>query len=348
MRRMYAVLSIGIFGLTLSGCGEDFLAGVNGPWTDSDNEMRCGGFVTPEPAGPSSDGEVIDGPGYFMMNAPPERVCLTRRADMVIRADGAMISPWGLQLVGYSMESRSDPARELVPVGVPRWDHGQATTNVHLEIVFDRLTCRGNFDATAPGGTSTFSQDTILYDVDTNPQHVTLYFASECDGVWTWHLVANGAAPDQVVELAGGTLLFDGGQLREPAAHAHTVTFAGASAAQTIEFDFSRSINALPDGDPDQDWSSIYWMTQNGRSASHLIGVHVSEYGVVTAEYASGFEAREYQVALASVLRPESLDEDPSGLLSVTYASGAAVPVEPGQGATGFIAPFAVRLAPTP
>ena len=176
--------------------GPESFPGRDGSAPTAYREPRCGGLATPEPEGPQSDGHVIDGRGYFMVEAPPDRLCLTRRADMVIQPDGMLVSPWGLPVLGYTTASRFDDQRELTTIEIPTWDPGAQTTDIHMEVNFDAPLYGSPFqipfDPDAPVLTAAFTQDLSVYDSETNRRAVTMYFAAA-----SRHPLGAGTSPRQ-------------------------------------------------------------------------------------------------------------------------------------------------------
>jgi len=220
------------------------------------------------------------------------------------------------------------------------------------------VTVGSNLDAMAPvpaafdpanaGSTSNFASSVVVFDSLGASHNVDVFFRRSGAGAYEWHALVDGGdlvggTAGTPTQIANGNMTFTtGGELDTETTVASTADFLGATAAQTIAFDFGDSITT--DGGTGRTGSTSYasasvtnQISQDGYASGSLADIGISEDGVVTGTFSNGQRRVLAQVALAAFRNNGGLSRAGGGLYMSSEESGTALVGAAGTGRRGGI-----------
>jgi flagellar hook protein FlgE len=191
-----------------------------------------------------------------------------------------------------------------------------------------------------PNDPNSFNQATSLTLFDSlGATHTgTMYFVKTAvANQWTARLAIDGTlvGAAQTVQYSNTGLLTApvGGQLAFPA---YTPTTGAANMqvtvdmAQTTQFGGNFAVNAV---------------TQDGYTTGRLIGIDISETGVVNARFTNGVSSPLGQIAVANFANPQGLQQLGNTQWAETFSSGQALRGQAGNSGFGLIQSGALEAA---
>ncbi len=258
----------------------------------------------------------IEGNGLFVIKDSADRTLYTRAGNFVLDKTGVLRTATGERVQGWSklndageIDLGGSTGDILVPVGSLR--DPKATKNFTLDL---------NLDSSAKAdATSDFSTPVTVYDSLGAAHVLTIRFEKTDANQWSYKVTlpgdeVSGGTAGQPFDVPGasGTLSFGtDGKLTSPAA------------GSPITFD----ITGLSDGATDL--TGLTWdpyttagvaritqfgqksaasaSSQDGAAAAQLVRVGVGDGGRILAQYSSGEQLVVGQLALASIINPDSL-----------------------------------------
>jgi flagellar hook protein FlgE len=159
---------------------------------------------------------------------------------------------------------------------------------------------------------SDFSTPMTVYDSLGTSHVLTLDFQKTGSNAWNYNVTIPGGdvgSTDTSVSVATGSLTFDpDGQLDPANASPVALTVSGlADGASDMSLNWKlfngSSGNLTQFGQPSAQSSS----SQNGSAASELVNVGLGNGGTILAQYSNGNQVTVGQVAMASIVNPDSL-----------------------------------------
>ena len=288
---------------------------------------------TPQPTNSPYDA-AIQGNGFFVVNDQNNNQLFTRDGSFSVDNTGALVTSSGDHVQGWSSSTGNvDTTNPIGNIVVPNAGINQpvSTANISMQV---------NLDASQAVGTAgaSFSQPIQVYDSLGESHTVTMNFTKTAANTWTYTASVPGAdltagtagTPSQI---ATGTLTFDSqGNLMTPAP---PPPVANASIALPIK--------GLADGAADLNINYAVWnttgttpvskftqvanpssadaATQDGLPAAQVTTVSIGAHGQITASYTSGQPRVIGQLALATVINPDSLAGVGNGNLQATTAT---------------------------
>ena len=229
-----------------------------------------------------------------------------------------------------------------------------ATTSADLDVNLNPADSgAGPWDPLDPSATSDYQSSMTVYDSLGNSHDVQMFFVNNGGGAWEWHAMVdgselNGGTPDQLTEIADGTLTFDtNGQLDTETLNASSADFNGATAGQAIQFDFGDAITT--DGGNGSGStqvageSVIESVSQDGREPGELLDIITSDDGTVSGLYSNGETEPMAKMAIASFRAPENLQRQGDQLWVASRDSGQALLGEAGTAGRGSVASNALE-----
>jgi flagellar hook protein FlgE len=265
----------------------------------------------------------IQGNGFFVVKNPDGGVFYTRAGNFSLNKDGALVTPDGLTVQGYT----------IVPAGVLR-----APTPTSL------FRTTSNLDVNAPVG-ATFESPIQVYDALGATHVMTVSYTRSATG-WDFDITVPGdeVTPAQATpySLATGSVTFDalgavqvvaaaapatgGGSL--PGTPITDVTFSGPSwangAAQGV---VSLTGYASP--------SATSSLGQNGNAAGKIDAISINVDGSIMATFGAGQTVAVGKLALASFNNNKGLVKMGSNRYGESEASGVPNTGSPGTGGRG-------------
>jgi flagellar hook protein FlgE len=317
---------------------QDLLSGVN---TQSNSSVS--GSVVAQTASQFSQGSItttgqpfdaaIQGNGFFVLNAPSGQQSFTREGDFTVNSSGELLGAGGENVQGWNaaggtLSTSGATGNIILPVSGSQ--QPVATAN---------MTISANLSSnTAVNGT--FSSPIQVYDAQGNAHTLTATYTETAANNWSYNVTipaADVGATGAPVVVGSGTLTFNGsGQLITPAptdppsAIAITGLADGAS-DMAINWNFYNS-QGTPTITQFSEASANLASTQDGTAPGQLTGTSIGANGQISATYSNGSSVVVAQIALASVLNPDSMQNLGNNTFSVTSAT--ATPII-GTSATG-------------
>ncbi|MEM7449025.1 MAG: flagellar hook protein FlgE [Myxococcota bacterium] len=283
----------------------------------------------------------LSGDGFFVVNGTVGGQTgnyYTRAGQFQIDVDGELSSVDGLKVQGYGINddgTLGSTVGNLLVAGqtIP----AQTTTTADLAIQLDsEATVPAAWDPSNAETTSNFSTSMTAYDSLGDAHDLTVYFRNSGANSWEWHALVDGGSvtggtAGTPFEGANGTLTFTtDGRLDTETPGVSSWNFLGATAGQTIAFDFGDAITtdlgtgiaattqfATP--------SSVTGLSQNGFGAGSVAGINVEGDGTITGVFTNGQRRNLGQVAVARFTSNDGLNRNGQGLFVETQASGEAL-----------------------
>jgi flagellar hook protein FlgE len=222
----------------------------------------------------------MDGEGFFMVKDNQGTVYYTRAGQFRLDANGDIVNVDGLKLQGWKLDTAGNISAALDKINVPYSVQPSITTKINL-VEPTNLDSRVNtISATInPNDPTTFNyaNSMTIYDSLGNPHTLTFYFQKSAANRWN---VA--AYVDNGTNVGSGTLNFDSnGKLTGGSPITLSIPLTnGATSPQSITVDFTQVKQVASD--------FIFYANQDGFAKGDLVGVSVSEDGVVRGMYSNG------------------------------------------------------------
>jgi flagellar hook protein FlgE len=219
-----------------------------------------------------------------------------------------------------------------------------ATTQFTLGVNLDSNAAVGSPDAT-------FSSPVQVYDAEGKAHTLTVTYTETAANTWSYAVTIPsadvGGTGTPTALGSGGTLTFDGnGNLLSPAPGAGSgsiqipLTLAdGANIGNppgTLTWNLYDSAGN-PAISQNAQASTNLSNTQDGSQAGSLVGVDIGTNGQLTANFSNGTTEAVGQIALASVLNPQTMQQLDGNSFAVTGATAVPVIGTPSTGARGSI-----------
>lgn len=317
---------------------QDLLSGIDTP-----SNTSVSGSVVAQTASQFSQGSItttgqpfdaaIQGNGFFVLNAPDGQQSFTRQGDFTVNSSGELLGAGGENVQGWNAAGATlstSGATGNIVLPVSGSQQPVATAN---------MTISANLSAnTAVNGT--FSSPIQVYDAEGNTHTLTATYTESSANNWSYNVTipaADVGATGAPVVVGSGTLTFNGsGQLTSPAPTDPPSTIAVTGLADgasdmSINWNFYTS-QGTPTLTQYSEASANLASTQDGTAAGQLTGTSIGANGQISATYSNGSSVVVAQIALASVLNPDSMQNLGNNTFSVTSAT--ATPII-GTSATG-------------
>ncbi|RMH05423.1 MAG: flagellar hook protein FlgE [Nitrospirae bacterium] len=302
----------------------------------------------------------IDGDGFFQLKDAAGNSFYSRDGQFSVDKDGKLVNPSGLFLQGFQANSSGTilgTTGDLVLTTTQ--EAASATSKVTLSGNLDATVSSATFAISNPSGTSQFSTGVTVYDSLGTAHDLTIYFTKTGDNTWRYNVVASSSEVTVDASAVSGTnaLIYTGsltftssGALDTEtsvayydasSASAGGIDFTGgASANQTITFDFGTSVTT--DGGTGLDGftqfgssSTVLTLSQDGKANGTLTGTTIGSDGIIVGRFSNGTTRNLGQVALVRFTNPDGLDAVGRNLFIETSDSGTPTTGKPDSGAFG-------------
>lgn len=297
----------------------------------------------------------IQGGGFFVLRDPSGQQLFTRQGNFQVTSTGEVMTSSGQHVEGWNavngVLSTSGVTSDLV-VPVSLSSTPVATTQFTLGVNLDA-------NATVGAANGTFSSPIQVFDAEGNAHTLTVTYTETAPNTWSYAITipsadVGGTGPDQTLG-SGGTLTFDAnGNLQSPppgpgsgsiqipltlADGANignppgtlTWNLYDASGKPTISQNAQASTNLTSD--------------QDGSQSGSLVGIDIGTNGQLTANFSNGTSQGVGQIALASILNPETMQQLDGNSFAVTGATASPVIGTPSTGARGSISGGALETS---
>jgi flagellar hook protein FlgE len=282
----------------------------------------------------------IQGDGFFVVKGANGQTDYTRDGSFSISPNGTLVTAAGDPLQGWSsstgnVNTNGSIGNITVPLGatVP----ATPTSTMSLGVNLDSRVATTDTAAT-------FSTPVQVYDSLGQSHTLTATFTKTGANAWSYSVTvpSSDLAGGGTTPVATGSLTFDSsGNLTSPAAGAPpTINIPGLADGAA---DMNISWNLY---DPTSGKSSITQLAeasgasgtqQDGFAAGQLNKISLGNGGVVTATYSNGQTANVGQLAVASIVNPESLLVAGNNYLQASPNTAAASIGTAGSGPRGQI-----------
>jgi flagellar hook protein FlgE len=285
----------------------------------------------------------IQGDGFFVARNGSGSMVYSRAGNFHLDANGNLLSATGEALMGWvgaaGNVATSGPITNIrIPFGALR--PPTATARVSLD---------ANLNA-ATEVNATFSTPMEVIDSLGSSHVMTVTFTKTAANAWSYKVTIPGeeltsGTAGTPSEVATGTLTFnDRGILTAPAppppaSNAVEISLSGfknGAANLAVKWDMYK-----PDGSPRltqfSQTSATSANAQDGAAAAQLVRVGIGEGGQVLAQYSNGQELAVAQLALASVVNPDSMVAIGNNNFMLGGNTSAAAIGLPGTGGRGEI-----------
>lgn len=267
----------------------------------------------------------IQGGGFFVLTDPSTgQQLFTRQGNFQVDANGDLVTAAGQYVQGWNF-----------PNGIQ--DTNGVTSNIQVptslsaaSVPTTTFSLEANLDANAAVNT-TFSSPIKIYDALGNSHILTVDWTETAPNTWSYSIslpAADGTLGDAANPAPiTGSLTFDGnGNLLSPAAGA-----AGASISIPITLADGANIGTGGSAGPPAVPGSVTWglydssgnptitqdasasanlsTTQDGSQSGTLTGVNIGTNGALIANFSNGTTETVAQIALASVLNPDTMTQ---------------------------------------
>ena len=272
----------------------------------------------------------IQGNGFFVLNATDGQQAFTRAGNFTVDASGNLLGAGGGNVQGWNAVNgvlTTSGATSSITLPVSGADKPIATANFSVS---------ANLNANAASGAA-FSSPITVYDAEGNAHTLTVTYtqASTAGTPNTWNYNVTIPAADvggtgAPTSLANGSLTFDGtGTLSSPLASAGPVAIqitGLADGASDMNLNWNLyDASGTPSVTQYAETSANLASTQDGSAAGQLTGTSIGANGQISATYSNGSTVVVAQLALASILNPDSMDNLGNNTFGATAATANPV-----------------------
>jgi flagellar hook protein FlgE len=278
----------------------------------------------------------IQGGGFFVVQEPSGATEYTRQGNFQVDSSGQLMTASGQFVQGWNASAG------VLNTTAP-------TTGITLPNALTQppvATSAFSLDVNLAGnaaGNATFSSPIQIYDAQGNAHTLTVTYTETAANNWDYAVALPtadlGAASSN--PLASGTLTFDGnGNLLTPLAAngaiAIPVTLANQASIPSLTWNLYDA-SGNPTISQSAQTSTNISFTQNGSAASQLSSMNIGAGGTVVATFSNGTTENVAQIALASVLNPDSMQQVDGNSFAPTGNTASPVIGMPSTGARGSI-----------
>jgi flagellar hook protein FlgE len=247
----------------------------------------------------------LDGEGFFMVKDNQGTVYYTRAGQFRLDANGDLVNVDGMKLQGWTLDNNGNIAGALDKINVPYAINPTITTKINL-VEPTNLDSRSNVISATfdPTNSNTFNyvNSMTVYDSLGNPHTLSFYFqkTNESSTGSTWNVYAY-KDNDLTTQVGSSTLKFDtNGNLTSGSPFTLSLTLSnGATPPQVISVDVSKIKQVASD--------FIFYANQDGFAKGDLLGVAVTEDGIVKGMYSNGNVKNIARLAVATFKDKEML-----------------------------------------
>ncbi|MDP9054987.1 MAG: flagellar hook protein FlgE [Acidobacteriota bacterium] len=284
----------------------------------------------------------IQGNGFFVVQSPAGQQAFTRAGNFAIDSTGHLLTKSGDYVEGWNgingtVNTNAPLSNIVLPVAGLRAP--TTTTNFTLNL---------NLNANAAVDTTdaTFSSPMQVVDSQGQTHVLTVTYTKSAAGSWNYAVTVPTAdltsGSGTTTSLGTGTLTFDAnGNLSSPAPGAGAVPIAitglaDGAANMNLTWNLYGTNGNAQITQYDQASANLA-SSQNGTQAGQLTGISIGNNGQLTAKYSNGDNVAVAQLAVGTVLNPESMQDLGSNTFGVTSATAVPAIGTPGSGSRGTV-----------
>ena len=320
----------------------------------------------------------IDGKGFFIVksapsaNAPGGTIQFTRAGNFTPDEQGFLKNTAGLFLLGFPIDQNGNiptnlgDLSKLVPIntsGLTGTAEATDTVGVRINLQSSLAAQTGTVNAgdlATKTVTPDFERTITIFDAQGTAQDLTLSAVKTGTNKFRFEIFGDGTKMNTTATPAGlvlsGEVFFNSdGSIQKfvqdfpsaatidpgagnPISPSADITYANGAGTETVTFKLGTS------GDNDgltqfDSISTLISTSANGAVFGNVIGVNVSEDGIVTALFDNGLSRDVFQLPLATFPNPDGLTRLQGNAYGVSDFSGKFSVVLPGTGGAGTISP---------
>jgi flagellar hook protein FlgE len=288
-----------------------------------------------------SSNMALQGNGFFIVQNN-NGVDYTRNGDFTVNSQGQLTTEGGQLVLGYpAANGVVQTGAALAPITVDQANNIPAVATTSFQMTT-------NLDATATVGT-TYSSPMTVYDSLGESHALTIQYTNTAPNTWSYSVTlpaADTGGAGNPTTVTSGTLDFDSsGNLTSPSGTVPNIAIAGladGAAAMNLTWNLNGS-GGTPAITQQAAASATSETTQNGYTNGTLTGYSVLSDGTVQGQFSNQQTLALGQVAVASFANNQGLTQTTNNDYQASFASGAPVVGEAGQGGNGTISGGAVE-----
>jgi flagellar hook protein FlgE len=282
-----------------------------------------------------SSNMALQGNGFFVVQ-DSSGVDYTRNGDFTVNSQGQLTTQGGQLVLGYpAVNGVVQTGAALAPITVNQANNIPASATTSFQMTT-------NLDATAAVG-ATYSSPMTVYDSLGESHALTIQYTNTAPNTWTYSITmpaADTGGTGNPTQIASGTLKFDSsGVLTSPTGTVSGITISGlvdGAAKMSMTWDLNGS-GGTPAITQQAAASATSEQTQNGYTNGTLNGYSVLSDGTVQGQFSNKQTLALGQIAVASFANNQGLTQTADNNYQASFASGAAVVGEAGEGGNGTI-----------
>jgi flagellar hook protein FlgE len=282
-----------------------------------------------------SSNMALQGNGFFVVQNG-SGADYTRDGDFTVNSQGQLCTEGGQLVLGYpAVNGVVQSGAALAPITVNQANNIPAVATTSFQMTT-------NLDATATVGT-TYSAPMTVYDSLGQSHDLTINYTNTAPNTWSYSVTlpaADTGGTGNPTTVASGTLDFNSsGVLTSPSGTVPGITVSGladdaATMKLTWNLDGSGGTSAITQ---QAAASATSETTQNGYATGTLSSYSVLADGTVQGQFSNQQTLALGQVAVASFANNQGLTQTANNDYQATFASGAPVVGQAGQGGNGTI-----------
>ncbi len=284
----------------------------------------------------------IQGNGFFVLGSSSGQTTYTRAGNFTVNASGDLLGAGGESVQGWNsvngvLNTNGPSSSIILPVSGSQQPVATTsfTTSANL-----------NANATIGSANATFSSPIQVFDAQGTAHTLTVTYTETSANNWSYNVtipsVDLAAGAGTTTNVGTGTLTFDGtGQLTSPAASAGPIAIpitglSDGASDMNLNWNLYNG-SGTPTVTQFSEASANLATTQDGTAAGQLTGTSIGPNGQVSATYSNGSSVVVAQVALASVLNPDSMQNLGNNTFGATPATATPIVGTSGTGSRGQI-----------
>jgi len=288
-----------------------------------------------------SSNMALQGNGFFVVK-DSNGVDYTRNGDFTVNSEGQLCTQGGQLVLGYpAANGVVQTGAALAPITVDQANNVPAVATTNFQMTT-------NLDATAAVGT-TYSSPMTVYDSLGQSHDLTINYTNTAPNTWSYSITlpaADTGGTGNPTTVASGTLDFNSsGVLTSPSGTVPNIKISGLAddaAAMNLTWDLNGG-GGTPAITQQAAASATSETTQNGYTTGTLTGYTVLSDGTLQGQFSNSQTLALGQVAVASFANNQGLTQTAGNDYQASFASGAAVVGQAGQGGNGIITGGAVE-----
>jgi flagellar hook protein FlgE len=283
----------------------------------------------------------IEGNGYFVVQSATGQQAFTRAGNFTLNSSGQLLTQNGENVEGWNgVDGVVNTNAPLTNVTVPVAGLQAPTTTTEFS-----LNLNLDSGATVGAANATFTSPIQVVDSEGQTHVLTVTYTETAPGTWGYNVTIPSAdltgGAGTSTSVATGSLTFDAnGNLLTPAAGAPiAVPITGlADGASDLALNWNLyDANGNPQITQYDSASTNLSSSQDGVQAGQLTGISIGANGQLTAAYSNGANVAVAQLAVGTVLNPQSMQDLGNNTFGTTAATSLPAIGVPGTGSRGTV-----------